>query len=89
MKFVKGAPLFFCLLTIVSVHLYADQDNSNSFTQDKNYSFQIVENLASNAIKFSPLGKNVFVKTYGFNGKACIEIKDEGPGFNSHDKKNI
>jgi signal transduction histidine kinase len=63
--------------------------NPVNVTLDKNYFFQIVENLVSNAIKFSPFGKNVFVRTYGLNGKACIEIKDEGPGFNSHDKKNI
>ncbi len=56
---------------------------------DKNYFFQIVENLISNAIKFSPKGKNVFIKTYPLNGKACFEIKDEGPGFNSGDKKKI
>jgi signal transduction histidine kinase len=63
--------------------------NPVTITLDKNYFFQIVENLVSNAIKFSPYGKNVFVKTYALNGKACIEIKDEGPGFNSQDKKNI
>ncbi len=58
-------------------------------TLDKNYFFQIVENLVSNAVKFSPIGKNIFVKTYALNGKACVEIKDEGPGFNANDKKNI
>lgn len=63
--------------------------NPVDITLDKNYFFQIVENLISNAIKFSPFGKNVFIKTYASNGKACIEIKDEGPGFNSVDKKNI
>ncbi len=63
--------------------------NPVSVCLDKNYFFQIVENLVSNAIKFSPHGRNVFIKTYPLNGKACIEIKDEGPGFNGNDKKKI
>ena len=63
--------------------------NPVSVFLDKNYFFQIVENLISNAIKFSPHGRKVFIKTYPLNGKACIEIKDEGPGFNRNDKKKI
>jgi len=56
---------------------------------DKNYFFQIVENLVSNAIKFSPEGKKVLIKTYSENGKACLEVLDEGPGFSKEDKTKI
>jgi signal transduction histidine kinase len=56
---------------------------------DKNYFFQIVENLISNAIKFSPKHREVFIKTYPENGKACLEVMDEGPGFSEDDKKKL
>jgi len=65
------------------------EDMDESVILDKNYFFQIVENLVSNAIKFSPQGKEVFVKTYSENGKACLEVMDEGPGFNEDDKKKL
>jgi signal transduction histidine kinase len=56
---------------------------------DKNYFFQIVENLVSNAIKFSPQGKEIYIRTYPENGKACLEVIDEGPGFTEDDKKKL
>lgn len=50
---------------------------------DKNYFTQIVDNLISNAIKFSPQGKSIFIKTYRTKGgnKIQIEITDQGYGI--------
>lgn len=36
-----------------------------------------------------PNGTNDYIKINLLNSKACIEIKDERPGFNRNDKKNI
>ena len=49
----------------------------------------IFENLISNAVKFSPLGREVFVRTLDVGGKAIIEIVDQGPGFSPADKENL
>lgn len=49
----------------------------------------ILENLVSNAIKYSPKDKNVWVKAYSKNGAATIEVKDEGPGLTDDDKQNL
>ena len=50
---------------------------------DKNYFTQVVDNLISNAIKFSPQGKTVFIKTYRSKSgkKVQIEITDQGNGI--------
>ena len=56
---------------------------------DRNYLTQIVENLVSNALKFSPDGKSVEIRTYNENGKACIAVTDQGPGFTADDKKRM
>jgi len=48
---------------------------------------QVLENLISNAIKFSPLGHRVTLKVEEQDGRAVIEVKDQGPGFSDHDKE--
>lgn len=50
---------------------------------------RIIENLFSNAIKFSPNDKQVYVRLWSEQNKAMISIKDEGPGFNEEDKKKM
>ena len=45
--------------------------------------------MISNAIKFSPANKNVFVKLKCESGKGIVEIKDEGPGISAEDKKKL
>lgn len=54
---------------------------------DKMMVRQILENLVSNAIKFSPLGHRVTLKVEERDGKAIVEIKDQGPGFSDNDKE--
>jgi signal transduction histidine kinase len=57
-------------------------------TVDQNYYTQVVENLVSNAIKFSPQKKKVMVKM--MNGaSAKLEVQDQGPGINAEDKKKL
>ncbi|MFC2124640.1 ATP-binding protein [Bacteroidota bacterium] len=56
---------------------------------DRYYLLQIVENLVSNAIKFSPQGSKVFFNIWLNEGKAHIGIKDEGPGISREDQKKL
>ncbi len=50
---------------------------------------QVLDNLVSNAIKFSPSGKQLFVtvRLAGDYGE-CV-IRDEGPGFTNEDKARM
>jgi len=50
---------------------------------------QILENLISNALKFSPSGKNVQVSVRRLNHHAECVVRDEGPGFSPEDKARM
>lgn len=46
---------------------------------------QILDNLMSNAVKFTPLGSHVAAEMHAANGRLIITIDDEGPGFTDSD----
>ncbi len=49
--------------------------------------WQILDNLVSNAVKYSPFGKKVFIRIFKKNNATiCCEIQDEGPGL-SHEEQ--
>ncbi len=50
---------------------------------------QVLDNLISNAIKFSPPGKQIFVSVCSRNNQAVFVIRDEGPGFTVEDKARM
>ncbi len=58
---------------------------------DNNLTFQIIQNILSNAIKFSPQNKNIFISIQLSKNREMIElrIKDEGLGFSEEDKKKV
>jgi len=47
---------------------------------------QVLDNLVSNALKFSPPGKRVYVTVRTVNHHAECVVRDEGPGFTADDK---
>jgi two-component system, sensor histidine kinase and response regulator len=48
---------------------------------------QVLDNLLSNALKFSPHGRRVFVSVRLADQYAECVIRDEGPGFTAEDKE--
>ena len=50
---------------------------------------QIVDNLVSNAVKYSPPGKNIYVQVRQMNGCVRAEVRDEGPGISAEDQKRL
>jgi signal transduction histidine kinase/tetratricopeptide (TPR) repeat protein len=48
---------------------------------DRNYFIQIMENLLSNALKFSGKGTTIYIKAIDEADKCRIMIRDEGPGI--------
>jgi signal transduction histidine kinase len=56
---------------------------------DKNYLLQVIENLISNAVKFSPKSKNIYLNLWAHQGKVYIGIKDEGPGISHDDQEKL
>jgi signal transduction histidine kinase len=56
---------------------------------DMNILVQVLENIISNAIKFSPKNKRLFTKVFRKDQFVCCSVKDEGPGFSEEDKKKL
>lgn len=56
---------------------------------DKLYLFRIFENLISNALKFSPEGRNIYISVEEEEAEVLVKVRDEGPGINQEDQKNL
>lgn len=56
---------------------------------DRAYLARIMDNLISNAIKFSPRNSLVIISAEKSNGNYVIEVKDHGPGFSPSDKRYL
>ncbi len=56
---------------------------------DALYFTEIIENLLSNALKFSNHGKNITISLAESDTIATISIQDEGPGLTSDDQNKI
>jgi signal transduction histidine kinase len=50
---------------------------------------QILDNLISNAVKYSPQGKNIWITLNQDTKYICCEIRDEGPGLSERDKQKL
>ncbi|MBA2249160.1 MAG: GAF domain-containing sensor histidine kinase [Chitinophagaceae bacterium] len=50
---------------------------------------EILNNIISNAIKYSPKNKNINVSVNEKDGQAVFIVADEGQGFTEDDKKNL
>lgn len=56
---------------------------------DENRLSEIIENLISNAIKYSPKNKRIGVSIYKKSQTIALAVQDEGPGFTLSDKQKI
>ena len=56
---------------------------------DEQAIMQVLDNLISNAVKYSPLGKNVFVRGKANTEVIRVEVQDEGEGISSDDMKRL
>jgi len=56
---------------------------------DRNYFYLILDNLLSNAIRFSPSNKKIYIDLFERGGKAVVEISDEGPGISEKALKTL
>lgn len=81
--FNQGFAVQYNVTLKTSVH----EELSNFVDPDRIY--QVLTNLISNAIKFSPPGGEVLVFTKKLNNKLYIGVKDKGPGIPNSFKKRI
>jgi len=50
---------------------------------------QVIENLVSNAVKYSPPGRNICVRLLKSPERARCQVRDEGPGLSAEDQKKL
>ncbi len=58
---------------------------------DEKAACQVLENLISNAVKYSPHGKNIAIRLMSTRDEQIVrcEIEDEGPGLSESDKQKL
>ncbi|MBI4661735.1 MAG: hybrid sensor histidine kinase/response regulator [Verrucomicrobia bacterium] len=56
---------------------------------DRSLTIQILDNLVSNALKFSPAGKSIRVGLRQTENGILCEVQDEGPGLSVEDQKRL
>lgn len=56
---------------------------------DKSYILQVLENLISNAIKFSEKGSEIILGLKASEGRTYITVADQGPGISEEDQKKL
>ena len=65
------------------------QDFSYHACVDNKHIFQVLENLISNAVKYSPRDKNITVCLCQDERYVRCEIQDEGPGLSEGDQQKL
>lgn len=68
-------------ITTQGIYIHADPSKSR----------QVIENIISNAIKFSPFNKSIWINSsLNPDGTTLlVEVKDEGPGISEEDMKKL
>lgn len=56
---------------------------------DHDRMMQVIDNLVGNAIKYSPLGSDIIVRTHAIDNGLRFEVIDEGPGVKPQDIENL
>ncbi len=73
----------------ITLH-YASSPTARIYA-DESWTIQVFDNLISNAVKYSPHGKNIFISIVdnASNNAVRIEIRDEGPGISEEDMQKL
>ncbi|GAB4459479.1 MAG: hypothetical protein Kow00120_27600 [Anaerolineae bacterium] len=50
---------------------------------------QVIDNLISNAVKYSPAGSTVTVTAQRRGDRACVSVKDQGPGIPQDERRRL
>ena len=73
-----------------NISLYFKKDHkSYQAMLDEKMILSVLENLISNAIKYSPYDKSVYIRLLSTETHIRCEIQDEGPGLSEEDQKKL
>ena len=72
----------------ITLHFQNLAHSQTAFVDERSI-LQIFDNLISNAVKYSPHGKNVFVLLTSNTNVVRLEVNDEGPGISEEDMPRL
>jgi len=72
----------------ISLQLHQQNNQYDAFV-DKNIVHQILDNLISNAVKYSAYGKHINIRIQQSEKTVCCEIQDEGEGLSVTDQQKL
>ncbi len=73
-----------------NINLHFQSDSENVVYADESLTIQVIENLVSNAVKYSPRDKNIFITiSKSPSNLVRLAVKDEGPGISEEDRKKL
>ena len=71
------------------VHLQLEQNGTVGVRGDRERLGQLVSNLISNAVKFTPAGGNVTARVFVENGNGVVEVEDTGIGIPKAEQERL
>jgi two-component system, sensor histidine kinase and response regulator len=72
-----------------SITTHLDTGDVAEFAFDPNRIGQVIDNLLTNAIKFSPSGKDIYILLEVKDGRARFSVRDQGPGISPEDRDKL
>jgi signal transduction histidine kinase len=72
----------------IGLQLHREEEEYKAII-DENAILQVLDNLISNAIKYSSHGKKVDIRILKGENTVCCEIQDEGPGLSETDQEQL
>jgi PAS domain S-box-containing protein len=75
---------------IKELQLHFEYPEPNLLLQsDRIITEQILDNLISNAIKYSPIGKHIFIRVTKCEQQICCEVEDQGRGLSEQEQHKL
>ena len=77
------------LAEVKGSHVVLEGEPAGSLMVDRGRLRQVIDNLISNAVKYSPPGSTVRVRGFHQDDGWRIEVQDEGPGIAEKDRNRL
>jgi signal transduction histidine kinase len=71
------------------ITIRSDMDAGVMVTADRDHLMAIIRNLLTNAVKFTPSGKSITIRSESTNGNHILTIQDEGVGMSKERLDNL